>query len=63
MLLHFGAERGTEAGLCIWQTLAVLVSYTPFPECPGIVSVLFPHPCHFCSLFFNAVSRAAQASV
>lgn len=42
--------------------IAVFVSYTPFPECPGIV-LSVPHILvTFVPCFFNAGSHVAQAS-
>lgn len=34
----------------------------PFSRVPWDCAILSPHPCHFCSLFFNAGSHVAQAS-
>lgn len=34
----------------------------PFSRVPWDCAILSPHPCRFCSLFFNAGSHVAQAS-
>lgn len=59
LLLHFGAERGSEAGFCTCG----ISELHPFSRVPRDCACPFPTSLSLLFLFFNAGSPVAQASV